>query len=174
MGAMIKTEGLLGLEFKHGVTDCYSVMRSFYALNFGLEFPDWARPDEWWEPDRETGQHLNLYLDHYRDLGFELFHGRPAERHPGDVILMAIRAPVANHGAILLPNDRILHHLVGQVSCIESYNRPLFRDTTVAVLRHPKVDGAALETASTIDAWDLIPQRIRDQLEDARQGTLDV
>jgi hypothetical protein len=88
--------------------------------------------------------------------------------------LMAIRSPVANHGAVLLPNDKILHHLVGQVSCIESRNRPLFRDTTVGILRHPAVDGAKLEQTVTIDAWDLVPQRIRDRLEDARQGTLDV
>ncbi len=87
---------------------------------------------------------------------------------------MAIRAPVANHGAILLPGEKILHHLAGQVSCIESYNPP-------AVPRHhrrrapaPEVDGSKLVSETEIDAWDLVPQRIRDHLEDARQGRLDV
>lgn len=165
---MIKLDGLEGLEFKHGVNDCYSVMRSFYAMNFDLHFPDWARPDSWWEPDAE-GKHLNLYLDNFHELGFVLFDGHPRDRLPGDVILMAIRSPVANHGAVLLPDGKILHHLVGQRSIVESYQRPLYRDTTVAVLRHPKVDGNKLLTESMVDAWDLIPQRIRDQIAEYRE-----
>lgn len=169
----MKTDGLLGREFKHGSTDCFGLMRDFYRMNFGIEVPDVARPDEWWEPDAE-GKHLNLYLDFYGEVGFTLFTGHPRQRLPGDVLLMAIRSPVANHGAILLPGERIIHHLAGQLSTIESYNRPLYRDTTVAVLRHPEVDGAKLVEASEIDAWDLVPQRVRDQLEDARQGRLDV
>lgn len=170
---MIKLDGLEGRTFKHGVSDCYAVMRDFYALNFGLDFPDWARPDDWWEPDAE-GKHLNLYLDHYHELGFDLFHGDPRDRQPGDVILMAIRSPVANHGGVLLPGEKILHHLVGQLSIVESYNRPLFRDTTVAVLRHPKVDPSQLVAEVEVDVLDLVPKRIRDQIEDARQGQLDV
>lgn len=169
---MIKLDGLEGREFKHGVTDCYAVMRDFYRLNFGLEFPDVARPDDWWEPDPVTGEHLNLYMDLYRELGFGLVHDRPSNWLPGDVILMAIRSPVANHGAILLPGEKILHHLVGQRSIVESYNRPLYRDTTVAVLRHPKVDGAKLVAETEIDAWDLVPQRIREQIEAAREPEL--
>lgn len=170
---MIDTAGLLGREFKHGTNDCFSLMREFYAKNFGIDVPDVARPDDWWEPDAE-GKSLNLYLDLYHEVGFDLFTGHPRDRLPGDVILMAIRSRVANHGAILLPGEKILHHLVGQVSCIESYNRPLFRDTTVAVLRHPQVDGKALIQETQVDAWDLVPQRIRDQIEATRQGRLDV
>lgn len=169
----MKTAGLLGREFKHGEHDCFSLMREFYATNFGIQVPDVARPDDWWEPDAE-GKTLNLYLDLYSEVGFGLFTGHSRDRLPGDVILMAIRSPVANHGVILLPGEKILHHLAGQVSCIESYNRPLFRDTTVAVLRHPQVDGTKLVQETEIDAWDLVPQRVRDQLKEARQGRLDV
>ncbi|QEE37934.1 MULTISPECIES: NlpC/P60 family protein [unclassified Methylobacterium] len=169
----MQTAGLLGRKFKHGEHDCFSLMREFYATNFGIQVPDVARPNDWWEPDAE-GKTLNLYLDLYHEVGFGLFTGHPRNRLPGDVILMAIRSPVANHGAILLPGEMILHHLAGQVSTIESYNRPLFRDTTVAVLRHPEVDGAKLVQETEIDAWDLVPQRVRDQLEEARQGRLDV
>ena len=60
------------------------------------------------------------------------------------------------------------------LSQIEPYSRPLWRDTTVAVLRHPQVDGTKFLQETEIDAMELVPQRIRDMIEDARQGTLDV
>jgi cell wall-associated NlpC family hydrolase len=170
---MLKTDGLLGREFKHGEQDCYSFMCDFFKLNYGLEFPNVARPDNWWEPNAETGEQLNIYMDGYRKLGFGLVDGGPRTWLPGDVLLMAIRSPVANHGAILLPGEKIAHHLLGQTSCIEPYNRPLYRDTTVAVLRHPKVDGNALLEHVEIDAWDLVPERIRQQLQEARDAARD-
>lgn len=170
---MIKYDGLIGREFSHGTVDCYAVMQDFFRLNFGIDTPNIARPDAWWDPDAE-GKHLNLYMDHFQDCGFSLFNGHPRHRQPGDVILMAIRAPVANHGAILLPNDQILHHLVGQRSCIETYNRPLFRDTTVAVLRHPQVDPNRFMEEVEIDVLTLLPDNIRKQVEEARQERLDV
>lgn len=170
---MIKLNNLEGREFQHGSTDCFGLLRDFFKLNFDIDTPDVARPDNWWEPDTD-GNHLNLYMDYYVDCGFSLFNGHPRHRQPGDVILMAIRAPVANHGAILLPNDQILHHLVGQRSCIETYNRPLFRDTTVAVLRHPQVDPNRFMEEVEIDVMTLLPDNIRKQVEEARQGRLDV
>ncbi|MER2196073.1 hypothetical protein [Methylobacterium brachiatum] len=41
----MKTAGLLGREFKHREHDGFSLMREFYATNFGIEVPDVARPD---------------------------------------------------------------------------------------------------------------------------------
>lgn len=170
---MIKLDGLEGRDFVHGTVDCYSVIQDFFFLNFGLKLPDFARPNNWWEPD-ENGQHLNLYMDGFHEAGFSLVHEHPRNWRPADVILMAILSPVANHGAVLLPGERILHHLVGQRSCVESYNRPLFRDTTVAVLRHTQVDGRALVEQHEIDVRELVPQRVLNQLEELRQGRLDV
>lgn len=170
---MIRLDGLLGREFKHGSADCYGVMRDFYRINFGLDFPDVARPDSWWEPDPVTGQHMNIYMDGYRALGFQLVHDHPLHWRAGDVVLMAVRSTVANHGGILLPGNKILHHLVGQVSCIEDFGRPFFRNQTVAVLRHPEVDPAGLVEETLVDAWDLVPKRIREQIEANQQGSTD-
>lgn len=170
----MKLDGLFGREFEHGRTDCYAVMRDFFRLNFDLEFPDVARPENWWEPDPVTGRSMNIYMDGYRDLGFELVNEHPMLWRPGDIILMAVRSAVANHGGILLPGGKILHHLVGQLSCIEDYSRPFFRNQTVAVLRHPGADHTRLLVETEIDAWDLIPKRVRDRIEESRQGTLDV
>lgn len=169
----MKLDGLLGRTFDHGRTDCYSLMCDFFRLNFGLEFPDVVRPNDWWEPDAQ-GRTMNIYMDGYRELGFELVNEHPMLWRPGDVILMAVRSSVANHGGILLPGGKILHHLYGQISCIEDYSRPFFRNQTVAVLRHPGVDHTKLAVENEIDAWDLVPQRVRDRLEQDRQGTLDV
>ena len=170
---MIKLDGLEGREFIHGSVDCFGLLRDFYKLNFNIDTPDIARPDEWWEPD-ENGNHLNLYMDHFHECGFSLFNGHPRHRQPGDVILMAIRSPVANHGAVLFPGEMILHHLVGQRSGIESYNRPLYRDTTVGVLRHPAVDPNAFFQEVEIDVMTLVPEHIRKEVEAARQERGDV
>ena len=161
---MFKTEGLLGRQFSWGTTDCFGLGCDFYDLNFGLRFPNVARPEGFYEKG------LDLFMGGFRDLGFELFHGHPRARRPGDVALMAIRAPVASHCGVLFPDNKLLHHLPGQVSCVESYQRPLYRDTTVAVLRHPAVQEQidALMTTQTVDAWTLIPERVRRRLEAAQ------
>ncbi|MEH8077028.1 C40 family peptidase, partial [Gallibacterium anatis] len=55
---------LLGREFVHGESDCYSLFRDAYMLS-GVDFPDFARADDWWH------EGSNLYLDNMATHGFE-------------------------------------------------------------------------------------------------------
>jgi proteasome lid subunit RPN8/RPN11 len=106
---------LIGRPFVHGILDCYSLVRDWYAER-GIALPDFHRDDEWW---RRGG---NLYLDHYAEAGFvRLGAEAPAEPREGDVILMQVLADVPNHAAIWLPGDVILHHLHGRLSCRDVY-----------------------------------------------------
>lgn len=123
MPAVTDKPPLMGRVFLHGVTDCYTFVRDWYA-ELGIALPDFARTDNWWE----NGE--NLYLENFAKAGFE----QVAEPQDGDVLLMTIGSSVPNHGAIYC-GDAIEHHLYGRLSCREVYGQ-FYRDRTTHVLRH--------------------------------------
>jgi cell wall-associated NlpC family hydrolase len=169
---VFKTDQLLGRDFSFATAHCYHLVRDFHLDNFGMEMTNYACPDNWWDKGGD------LFMENYYKEGFVPFRGHPREVKPGMVSLMAILSPVANHCGILMPGDQILHHLVGQKSCIENYNRPIFRNGQVAVMMHPSIDYDALIASSAVDAMELLPPSLRRAIEEARQqaeqGSLDV
>ena len=88
--------------FVHGVTDCYALIRDYYAETYGIELIEVPRAWEWWR----TGG--DLYQQQFAAAGFERITHEQAQ--PGDVWLMQLRSPVPNHGGILLDHGRALHH----------------------------------------------------------------
>lgn len=104
---------LIGRPFYHGVLDCYSLIRDWYARERGITLRDFERPDGWWDHG------ANLYVDHFRDAGFVRVAADEIE--PGGVILMQIHSPVPNHGAVYLGDGVILHHLCRRLSSREVY-----------------------------------------------------
>ena len=96
------TPGLIGRPFRHGVTDCYSFVRDWYRLEYGLRIPDFPRDWEWWKKGQD------LY-----GQGFHRAGGRcidPADARPGDVVLCRIRSRVPNHAVVLMPDGWVGHH----------------------------------------------------------------
>lgn len=148
---------LQGLPFDEHKQNCYSLVRQFYKLLFDIELRDYANPHAWWS----AGQ--NLFMDNFRAEGFQLLDCSPRDLQFGDVLLMAISAPVANHAAIIVDNHRILHHLVGQRSCVTNYGG-LFRNTTVAMLRHPHV----VLPEQTLDFASYLPVHVTRKLEELK------
>lgn len=105
---------LVGREFVHGQTDCYTLVRDFYALA-GADLPDFERSDEWWAKGG------NLYLDNMAHHGFErLADGEPLQ--VGDVILMQVGADVANHAGVYLGDQMVLHHSPKRLSKRDCYD----------------------------------------------------
>lgn len=97
---------LVGRVFCHGVLDCFSTIRDWYAQERGIMLPDFPRSDGWWH----RGE--NLYLDNFGKAGFRVCQ----DLHVGAVLLMQIGSPVPNHAAIYLGDDQILHHVQGRLS----------------------------------------------------------
>lgn len=130
--AMIEPVGyeapLVGRQFAHGVLDCYSLIRDWYKRERGIVIPDYWRDPEWWA----KGQ--NIYVENFESAGFVRVEGEP---QPGDVLLMQILSPVANHGAIYLGDDIILHHLHNRLSCREIWGG-YYKKHTTHVLRYAK------------------------------------
>jgi cell wall-associated NlpC family hydrolase len=167
----ITYDNLLGLEFKHGSQDCYSLVRAFYKQNYNLDFPDIARPDDWWDHG------LNLYMDHFKEIGFDAVNVRPQDLRIADGFLMAVyrgsarlsssenKGKVANHSAVYIGDGKILHHMYGRLSSVENYTGMWF-NTTVAVLRHKDVP-IVKPVFEKIDLMTLLPPNKRAKLEAA-------
>ena len=93
---------LLGRPFRHGVTDCYALIRSYYRQERGVVLGDYPRDWEWWNGE------ANLYEDNFSREGF--LPTDPAGIREGDVWLAAVRSKVANHAGVYLGEGLALHH----------------------------------------------------------------
>jgi proteasome lid subunit RPN8/RPN11 len=117
---------LVGRQFAHGVLDCYTLIRDFYKRELGVELADHDREDGWWD----KGQ--SLYMDLHEQTGFVEAQGEPKR---GDMIVMAIRSKVPNHGAVYLGDGLMLHHLYNRLSSREIYGG-YWLEKTCRVFRH--------------------------------------
>lgn len=100
--------------FRHGVTDCYSLIRDYYRLELGISLLEFPRDWEWWLEGKD------LYSAGFSQTGFRAIPAALAKT--GDVFLAAVGSSarhkmVANHGGIYLGGreHRILHHLSGRM-----------------------------------------------------------
>lgn len=118
---------LLGRPFFHGMLDCWSLCRDYYARERGLQFPDYPREDAWWERTATS-----MYTELYREAGFRRVE--VADVAPGDMLVMRVgRTLTENHAGIYLGSDPflrsepeapalggqgpfMLHHLYGRSS----------------------------------------------------------
>ena len=98
---------LTGRGYRHGVTDCYALVRDWFRQREGLVLIDRPRAWEWWTGDDD------LYSAHFAESGFvRLAADTPPQR--GDVALAAILGEVINHALIYLGDGLVLHHLAGR------------------------------------------------------------
>lgn len=122
----------VGIDFNHGSTDCYGLIRRVYSEVFGIILTDYARPDDWWNHSDE----YNLYMDNYESEGFRIVDSDLIRNwEVGDIILMAIQSTVPCHAGIYIGEGKILHHFYGRKSSIENYCR-IWKNTTTGVIRH--------------------------------------
>lgn len=108
---------LLGVEFHHGVQDCYTAIRKWYWQTRGIKLKDFPRQGMWWCEDE------NLYVDNFAKAGF--FIVDICDIQDGDVVLGKIKSEVINHAGIYLDNSvdgcgLVYHHLPGRLSRRES------------------------------------------------------
>lgn len=118
---------LVGRAFVLGHTDCWGLVMSYFRQTHGIVLNDYRVDYPWWESGRE-----NLYLDNWYECGFREFSGPP---QPGDMVIMQVSAPVANHAGILLDDGMLLHHMYGMLSQRVPYGG-YWKDRTAKVVRH--------------------------------------
>lgn len=166
----LKLDHLIGHPWRYGKDDCYSVVRDFYHDNFGLQLPDFARPNDFWEdPD------LNLYIDNFQREGFSVVDVRVRDLRIGDGFLIALyvdtylkkslpaKPRTANHAAVYIGDGKILHHFPKRLSNIEAYSGK-WQNITVATLRHKEIN-LTPPSRRVIEYIDLLPPSKRAEIE---------
>ena len=103
-GDGVPKPALIGRGFRHGVTDCYALIRDWYAES-GIAIPEFPREWKWWNDGKTS-----LYEDHFADAGFEILP-QSAKAKVGDVFFMRLYSKVPNHAGVYIGNGLILHHL---------------------------------------------------------------
>lgn len=101
------TYPLMRRPYRHGVTDCYALIRDWYAAKAGLALIDRPRHWNWWQ------QGDDLYAAYFEQAGFYRLDD-DARLQRGDIALAALLSPVLNHAMILLDDGLILHHPAGR------------------------------------------------------------
>ncbi|MFP2768023.1 Mov34/MPN/PAD-1 family protein [Oceanisphaera sp. KMM 10153] len=101
-GKGVDVPPLVGRGFRHGITDCYALIRDYYRTERGVTLPEYPRNWEWWLNGDD------LYGEGFRSAGFVPIDARQAQ--PGDVWIAQVRSPVPNHGGVLLERGLALHH----------------------------------------------------------------
>ena len=104
-GDQVERTPLVGRGFRHGVTDCYALIRDYYRLELGIDLIEFPREWEWWLNGGD------LYRDGIAPAGFRRIE--QAEAMPGDMWIAQLRSPVPNHGGVLLEHGLALHHPSG-------------------------------------------------------------
>lgn len=101
---------LLGRVFEYSVEDCFTLFRDFYHLA-GHEIRDYRPYGDWWD---DGG---NMYIDNFEREGFYQV------KYPeiGDTIMISLGSDKANHAAMYIGNNKILHHLPGRLSKRDNY-----------------------------------------------------
>ena len=118
---------LVGRVFSHGVLDCYTLIRDYYARELSITLPDFSRTDGWWERGED------LYRTHFAEAGFHVVPESALQPH--DVLLMQLSANAINHGAVYVGDDKILHHPMHRLSGHDVYGG-YWKHITVLTLRH--------------------------------------
>lgn len=95
---------LRGRPYRHGVTDCYSVIRDYYRTEHGILLPEFPRSWDWWHHGE------NLYENGFKKAGFRRFDNDVERPKAGDMWFSQLRSKVPNHGGIYLGKELILHH----------------------------------------------------------------
>ena len=140
----LERQPLLGRGFRHGVHDCYALIRDWYLEHGVTRLWNQPRAWEWWG----RSQHKDLYTENFAAAGFHRIDPADAFR-AGDVLLFNFHYPVPMHGGLVTRDPNlIMHHPSGvkaadptRLSKLEPGNR-LRRFVTVA-LRHEDLPDVA-------------------------------
>ncbi|QIG66674.1 tail assembly protein K [Rhizobium phage RHph_TM16] len=116
-GDMLPRRPLIGRVFLHGVNDCYSLIRDWYALQ-GIHFEDVPRSIAWWKETNEDGTPKHdLYEQLFESRGFKRVYREDGVFKKGDVFICKLHSPhVRNHGGVFISDDEFIHHAADQLS----------------------------------------------------------
>lgn len=126
---------LEGRYFDWGRKDCLALFRDLYRDQFGIEITDYARPTNW------NSEMIDLIRACYEREGFDMIprdQMKAKDLRIGDVACIAVGSGVANHFAVFVGDNKIVHHKANTFSNSELF-RDFWKGSTAFYLRHPDV-----------------------------------
>ena len=78
----------------------------------------------------------------------------------GDMVAINIGLRIANHTAVYVGNNYIIHHLVDKKSCEDTYSRA-WKQRTLYVVRHPFVTEQNNKQIETADILEMLPEHVK-------------
>jgi proteasome lid subunit RPN8/RPN11 len=145
-GDCIIRKSVIGLNFIHGVNDCYSLIRNWYFLNRNTLLPDFPRSPCWWE-----NQEKSMYLDNFGEAGFVSKKFTSVnDLFPGDIILIRIgKTKTLNHAGVYVGEGGLLaHHMSNKYSMKEPIYKYL--DYIERVLSYDQTSDIARRNAEQV------------------------
>ena len=104
-----------GREFVYGVTDCWALVRDWYAREKATHLPDFDREGFWWEVGRSR------FTEELPRMGFDRVTEWEGDLQPGDVFVLCVGSSIPNHVGVYLGGNLILHHLPKRLSRVEPF-----------------------------------------------------
>lgn len=129
---MVNYRSLIGIPWKYGVNDCFSLVRKYYKLS-GILLPDFKRP-------KDLKSSHSIFLEQAAAFNFQ--ETSLDQIAAGDVLIMRLDTSAPMHAAIYVGDQQILHQRVNSLSGLEALSC-YYRKRTSAVFRY-----AADRTAS--------------------------
>lgn len=117
LGDHLLDEPLEGRVWFSGVSDCVSVVRSYFKQKHGLILPDFPRDVSWWDGSGASP------IDEVFPVYAEKFDILPPETpiRKEDIVTMAIRSSQSNHLGVMVEDQVILHHPMTGLSALRPF-----------------------------------------------------
>jgi proteasome lid subunit RPN8/RPN11 len=97
---------LIGRAFRHGILDCYTVIRDYYLQHLSIELPHGLpRGWDWWHKGQD------IYEANFQDKGFKKVP--TSEARAGDAYMFKFLSPKVMHAAVITDDQMVLHHTSG-------------------------------------------------------------
>jgi proteasome lid subunit RPN8/RPN11 len=124
----------IGRPYSYGVIDCYSLVVDYYKREFGIVLPRLPenRATRFWEENPPKA----LMEEACESIGLDRVDGDQPQI--GDLFLIQTEGSVANHVAVYIGDDMILHHCENRLSGRTIYGG-YWHKHTIRHYRHPEV-----------------------------------
>ena len=121
---------LIGRPYSYGVFDCFSLARDYFKQVLGIDIPNIPRVEQIWKTEDD---YMHRMAANVFDL-VRLPDGTPP--HIGDVFFIQTGTFGADHIAIYVGNDRILHQMRNKLSKEDTYGGSYWQEHTLSHWRH--------------------------------------
>lgn len=163
MSALYSRYGhLLGATYDDGNRDCYGLCRRFYAENYDIELPDYARSADF------VYDGFNQVEQYLVEIDFKVVDVAPSRLEFGDALFFNVpnaqRYTQVNHLGVYVGNGLFIHHLFDKTAQ-EDPLTDAWKRRILAVARNDLVtaENRKWHAANAVDLLSLLPEHVKRQ-----------